>query len=201
MIIFQGHCNPLALSSLSHLFVRQISQIRLVSSSTCSVDKTITNLNVRNGRDWNQSFAEVGAERALSQASAGLLLAPTPSPPPHPLWGKPSRVGRSVCRGGFCTGCHCHFLWLQLTRLNVSKRGFENWGRRSKRCMERGLVLVGRIWKAIRSIFFFFALDSLLIKSSLEPKHPTNIFLINSFATLIVYICTFETINQSEQQG
>ena len=31
---FQGHCNPIALSSLSHLFVRQISQIRLVTSST-----------------------------------------------------------------------------------------------------------------------------------------------------------------------
>ena len=122
---FQGHCNPPALSSLSHLFVRQISQIRLVKLFNNSQNQ-FNKSECEKGRAIDKAFAEVGTERAQTPASQGLLLPPRPSPPPHPLRGKPSRDGGSICWGGFCAGCQSHFLRMQLNQLNVSKRGLEN---------------------------------------------------------------------------
>ena len=77
---------------------------------------------------------------------------PRPSPPPHPLCGKPSRDGRIICLIGFCTGCavvaaepaQCLETWLGKLRTLVKALDGK-----------RGRVLVGRIyvtiWKAIRS--------------------------------------------------
>lgn len=56
---------------------------------------------------------------SLGEGCKNIKESARPSPPPHPLWGKPSRVGRSICWGDFCTGCQSHFLWLELSQLNA----------------------------------------------------------------------------------
>ena len=113
---------------------------------------------MRKGRDLNQTFAKVVAERALSQASTGLLLPPRPSPPPHPLKGEvffeeafvPGDISMVAAEPAQC-------LQRWIGKLRTLVKALDG---------KRGRVRVGRIyvtiWKAIRSRYLAsFASDNL----------------------------------------